>query len=96
MKVYWSYSDDIINHKLTIILFVVATAPLHFSTNFLLEVLPLGLMRSENTASDWVMKMICYIHSECCPLNGFPGVSIELNDMVIVSGIKLPRNCYFL
>lgn len=37
VKVYWSYSDDIINHKLTITLFVGVIAVLHFSTNFLLE-----------------------------------------------------------
>lgn len=36
---------------------------------------------------------ICYIYTESsCPLSAFPGVSIELKIMIIVSENKLPKN----
>lgn len=42
----------------------------------------------------WDMKRVAFVTfiESSCPLSAFPGVSIELKIMIIVSENKLPKN----
>lgn len=58
---YWSYSDDIINHKATQTLLVDIIAALYFLISFLEGAFTVGFIRSGNMACDWEMKIISFV-----------------------------------
>lgn len=90
---YWDFSDDIINHKLTRVVFVALVPEVCLSTSFLLQSSAVGLDKGlgiQFVIGHWRQFSVLSLCRAVLPF-GFPVVSMELN-IVVVSQNKLPKN----